>query len=281
MPLSNPSESILGPPPGSSAYYALQRCPPESRDGLKHLLDVHVQVRSIVMTVSDAAVAQAKLAWWRGQIEALEQGRQADHPSLRALAPHLQAQGLQPSALLGVIESVAIDLRQNRWMDRAALLHYCRAGSGQTLRCAAGLLGLTSPSAIDAAEELGCGLRLASAIRHLGRDVAQGRVYLPLDALQAHGVTAAQLQQRDLNPPIRALLQSETRLALTALHAAREGLAPFPIAQTAPLIAQAALYAALLREIERADYAVLHQRISLTPLRKLWISRSCTWRRVA
>ena len=279
MPLSRTSESIIGPPPGSSAYYALQRCPAGSRDGLKLLLDVHVQVRGVITKVSDAAVAQAKLAWWRSQIEALELGGQPDHPSLRALASHLQARGLHPSALSGVMESVAIDLRQNRWMDRTALLHYCRAGSGQTLRNAAALLGLTSPAAMDAAENLGCGLRLTSVIRHLGRDVAQGRVYLPLDALQAHGVTAAQLQQRAITPPIRALLQGETRLARATLHAAREGLAPFPIVQTAPLIALAALYTTLLREIERADFAVLHQRISLTPLRKLWISRSCTWRR--
>lgn len=279
MSPSSITETSIGPPAGSSAYYALQRCPRGSLQALRLLLDVHVQVRSVVTKVSDAAVAQAKLAWWQAQIEALDQGRPADHPSLRALAPHLQTQGLQPGALLGVTESVAIDLRQNRWMDRAALLHYCRVSSGQTLRNTAALLGLTSPAALDAAEELGCGLRLTSIIRHLGRDVAEGRVYLPLDVLQEHGVTAAQLQQRALTPPIRALLESETRRAQAALRAARQGLAPYPIAQTAPLIAIAAQYATLLREIERADYAVLHQRISLTPLRKLWISRSCTWRR--
>lgn len=279
MPLSQPTDPRVGPPPGSSIYYALQRCPPENRDALGRLLDVHVQVRSIVTTVSDPAVAQAKLAWWRDQIAALDQGIPADHPSLRALAPHLLAHGVRPSALSGLIESVEIDLRQNRWMDRAALVHYCRMSSGQTLRVAAMLLGIKSPAAADAAEQLGVALRLISTVRHLGRDVAQGRVYLPLDALQRHGVKAVQLQQRDVTAPIRALLQEQTEAARTALQTAQHGLAPCSAAQAAPLIALSALYGTLLREIERADYAVLHQRISLTPLRKLWISRSCTWRR--
>ena len=38
------------------------------------------------------------------------------------------------------------------------------------------------------------------------------------------------------------------------------------------LRAQSAMALALLDEIERDDYRVLHQRIALTPIRKLWIA---------
>ena len=38
------------------------------------------------------------------------------------------------------------------------------------------------------------------------------------------------------------------------------------------------IYRTLLREIEADDFAVLHQRISLTPLRKLWIAMRTNWR---
>ena len=37
-----------------------------------------------------------------------------------------------------------------------------------------------------------------------------------------------------------------------------------------------AIYRATLDEIVRADYRVLHQRISLPPLRKLWLAGK-TW----
>ena len=36
------------------------------------------------------------------------------------------------------------------------------------------------------------------------------------------------------------------------------------------------IYRTLLREIEADGFQVLHQRISLTPLRKLWIARART-----
>lgn len=278
MPSTDSPDSRLDPPPGSSAYYALRRCAPRHRAALTLLLSFHVQVRKIIDTVSDPAVAQAKLAWWNGQIDALA-NHAAEHPTLRALGPFLQTHGLPPNALRGVIDSVQIDLQQNRWMDRAALLHYCARGNGQSLRNGAVILGLTSPEALSAAETLGVGLRLTGSIRNLGRDAAQGRIYLPLDALQRHAVTAAQLQQRNMDARVLALLQEQTALTRQTLESALAGLALHPAVQTAPMLALGTMSLALLREIEQSDYAVLHQRISLTPLRKLWISRTCTRRR--
>ncbi len=37
-------------------------------------------------------------------------------------------------------------------------------------------------------------------------------------------------------------------------------------------IIMAEIYFTLLREIEKSNFQVLHQKISLTPLRKLWIA---------
>jgi phytoene synthase len=38
------------------------------------------------------------------------------------------------------------------------------------------------------------------------------------------------------------------------------------------------IYRNLLREIEAQGFQVLHQRTSLTPLRKLWIAAKTQWR---
>jgi 15-cis-phytoene synthase len=38
------------------------------------------------------------------------------------------------------------------------------------------------------------------------------------------------------------------------------------------------IYRALLREIESDGFQVLHQRTSLTPMRKLWIAMRTNWR---
>ena len=45
-----------------------------------------------------------------------------------------------------------------------------------------------------------------------------------------------------------------------------------------PGLMMANIYRALLREIEADRFQVLHQRISLTPIRKLWIAMRTNWR---
>ena len=49
------------------------------------------------------------------------------------------------------------------------------------------------------------------------------------------------------------------------------------VAQKSGLM-MANIYRALLREIESDHFQVLHQRTSLTPLRKLWIALLTHWR---
>ena len=45
-----------------------------------------------------------------------------------------------------------------------------------------------------------------------------------------------------------------------------------------PGLMMANIYRTLLREIEANQFQVLHQRISLTPVRKLWIAMQTNWR---
>jgi phytoene synthase len=45
-----------------------------------------------------------------------------------------------------------------------------------------------------------------------------------------------------------------------------------------PGLMMANIYRTLLREVERGGFRVLHQRTSLTPLRKLWIAALTQWR---
>jgi phytoene synthase len=67
-------------------------------------------------------------------------------------------------------------------------------------------------------------------------------------------------------------MRFETRRAREAL---RDALAAVPATERRAqrtLLALGALALALLEEIERDGYHVLHQRIALTPIRKLWIA---------
>ena len=59
---------------------------------------------------------------------------------------------------------------------------------------------------------------------------------------------------------------------IDGLEADVDGINPTSSALSAPGLMMANIYRTLLREIEADDFQVLHQRTSLTPLRKLWIA---------
>ena len=121
---------------------------------------------------------------------------------------------------------------------------------------------------------LGSALMLAERVENIGDDARHGRIYLPIDELQRFGVTAADLINRKYSDAFTELMRFQTGRARDALNQALAAIPADERPTQRVLRSHAALSLALVDEIEREDFKVLHQRIALTPIRKLWI----TWR---
>jgi phytoene synthase len=256
---------------GSSFYYSFLFLPPERRRAITALYAYCREVDDVVDEVSDAGVAQAKLAWWRSEIDRMF-GGDPQHPVTRALAPHLSAYGIARENLLLVLDGMTMDLQQNRYLDYAALARYCHCVAGVVGELAAGIFGVSDEGTREYARKLGLALQLTNIVRDVGEDARRGRVYLPVDELQRHGVKIADLLAGRYVDGYLPLMRSQ---AERARRTYAEALACLPAADRRaqrPGLIMGAIYAALLDEIERSDFRVLHQRIALTPLRKLWIA---------
>ena len=256
---------------GSSFYYSFLFLPQERRRAITALYAYCREVDDIVDEMQEPAVAQARLAWWSEEIGRLYAG-QPQHPVTRALLPHLAAFRIGRESLLLVLEGMAMDLRQNRYLDYPTLVRYCHNVAGVVGELAAGIFGVSDERSYEYARKLGLALQLTNIIRDVGEDARRGRVYLPLDELQHHGVKVADLLDGRYVEGYLPLMQAQARRA-RAVYA--EALAALPAADgraQRPGLIMGAIYATLLDEIEREGFQVLHQRIALTPLRKLWIA---------
>ena len=256
---------------GSSFYYSFLFLPQERRRAIVALYAYCREVDDIVDEMQEPAVAQARLAWWSEEIGRLYAG-QPQHPVTRALLPHLAAFRIGRESLLLVLEGMAMDLRQNRYLDYPTLVRYCHNVAGVVGELAAGIFGVSDERSYEYARKLGLALQLTNIIRDVGEDARRGRVYLPLDELQHHGVKVADLLDGRYVEGYLPLMQAQARRA-RGVYA--EALAALPGADgraQRPGLIMGAIYATLLDEIEREGFQVLHQRIALTPLRKLWIA---------
>ena len=256
---------------GSSFYYSFLFLSPERRRAITALYAFCREVDDVVDEGMDPQIAAAKLAWWRAEVANLFAG-QPQHPVTRALEPHRDKYGLSAAHLNEIIDGMQMDLQQSRYLDWAGLEAYCYRVASVVGLLAAGIFGYRDARTLDYAKHLGIAFQLTNIIRDVGEDARKNRVYLPVEDLRRYGVPAADLLQARETPAFRELMQFEAERARGYYAAAMSALPPADRRAQRPGLIMAAIYRALLEEIQRDGFRVLTQRTSLTPLRKFWIA---------
>jgi 15-cis-phytoene synthase len=256
---------------GSSFYYAFLFLPKRRRAAITAFYAFCREVDDVVDDTVDPGVARTKLAWWQAEVAKSFAGT-ASHPVMKALMPLVGNYQIEQRHLQAIIEGCQMDLEQTRYLDFVALQRYCHLVAGIVGEVAANIFGQTQAQTTTYAHTLGQALQLTNIIRDVGEDALRGRIYLPVNELQQFGVKAHELLKRDYSDNFTELMKFQ---AARAHQLYDEALALLPAADRRtqkPGLMMASIYRTLLREIERDNFQVLHQRVSLTPLRKLWLA---------
>jgi phytoene synthase len=256
---------------GSSFYYSFLFLPPERRRAITALYAFCREVDDTVDETSDGSVARIKLAWWRTEVAAMYGGTPT-HPVMLALQPHLQPYDLKQEHLQAIIDGMEMDLDQSRYLDYPGLRKYCWHVAGVVGILSASIFGASDPATLQYAEKLGLAFQLTNIIRDVGEDARKGRIYLPVNELQQFGVTAADILNARHSEKFEALMKFQTDRAQKIYDEAFALLPKADRRAQRPGLMMAAIYRTLLGEIERDGFHVLTQKISLTPLRKLWLA---------
>ena len=266
---------------GSSFYYAFLFLPPPRRAAITAFYAFCREVDDVVDETSDSGVAATKLAWWRQEVQSAFGGKPS-HPVMKALMPLAADYDIQPGHLLAVIEGCQIDLQQTRFLDYAGLQRYCHLVAGVVGEVAANIFGRTAPETTQYAHRLGLAMQLTNIIRDVGDDARRGRIYLPVSELQQFDVKAQEILKRDApwgySDRFEALMRFQAERAHRLYDEAFALLPEADRRTQKPGLMMANIYRTLLREIEADGFRVLHQRTSLTPVRKLWIAWRTHWR---
>ncbi len=256
---------------GSSFYYSFLFLPPERRRAITALYAFCREVDDTVDETSDASVARIKLAWWRTEVSTMYKGSPT-HPVTQALQPHVTTYKLEEQHLQAIIDGMEMDLDQSRYLDFAGLQKYCWRVAGVVGILSASIFGYTRPETLLYAEKLGLAFQLTNIIRDVGDDARKGRIYIPVNELQQFNVTAADILNFRHSEKFEALMRFQNERAQRTYDEALALLPKQDRRAQRPGLMMAAIYRTLLDEIARDNFQVLNQRISLTPLRKLWLA---------
>jgi phytoene synthase len=256
---------------GSSFYYAFLFLPKPRRAAITAFYAFCREVDDVVDEMRDPGVARTKLAWWQMEVAKSFRG-EPDHPVMKALMPCAREFGIEERQLQAVIQGCEMDLQQTRYLDFPALERYCHLVAGIVGEVSARIFGQEQPRTTEYAHKLGLAFQLTNIIRDVGEDAMRGRIYIPVNELQQFDVKAQELIDRKYSERFSALMKFQADRA-RAYYAEALALLPAQDRRSQkPGLMMASIYRTLLDEIERDGFRVLHQRVSLTPVRKFWLA---------
>jgi squalene synthase HpnC len=114
---------------------------------------------------------------------------------------------LQPALLHDLLDAFEQDLAPPRYRDRQHLLDYCRRSANPVGRLLLGLYGVDDATSLHRSDAICSALQLINFWQDFSRDGPNGRLYVPQDDLDRHGVTAADVLACRDSPAARALIQ--------------------------------------------------------------------------
>lgn len=256
---------------GSTLHYSLLSIPKLQRQAIHALCAFRAETTEVVWECADTGVARSKLDWWRDELRRVFAGT-PQHPVGSALQHAVSSYGLAQESLQEIIDGIEMDLDQFSYPDFRTLSLYCHRVGGVLGPLSAQVLGYEHRSVLKYAHELGMAIELTHLLRDLREHAARGRIYVPADEQRQFGVAAGDLHLGVTSERVRGLLKLQVQRIRGYYQQALNYLPEQDrYAQRSGLII-AEIYMRLLDEIEQDDYRILEHRVSLTPMRKLWIA---------
>ncbi len=256
----------------SSFYYSFMFLPQAKRNAITALYAFCREVDDVVDECTDYQVAQAKLNWWRTEIQNLYQG-QPQHPVSKALAEHIKTYHLDQEHFIEMMDGMEMDLKFNRYESFKQLQLYCYRVASVVGLLSAQIFGFNDRKTLKYAHDLGMAFQLTNIIRDVGEDARRGRIYLPLDELAKFNVSEEDILQSRESQAVQQLLDYQIARAETYYNRALQELPAEDRKSQRVGLMMTAIYRTLLWEIKKEGAEkVLNARTSLGLLRKIWLA---------
>ncbi|HEX6443206.1 MAG TPA: presqualene diphosphate synthase HpnD [Stellaceae bacterium] len=256
---------------GTSFYWAMRLLPKERRQGMYAVYAFCREVDDIADNDAPPADKMAALAGWHEEIDSLYSGRPR-HLVAQALRDPVMHFHLRREDFHAVIHGMEMDAAEDiRAPDLATLDLYCARVAGAVGHLSVHVFGDPSDAAHQVAESLGRALQLTNILRDLDEDAQRGRLYLPREILERHGIRTSEPIAVLRHPALPAACRDLAEIAERHFAEARAAMARGSRWAMRPAALMGAFYRAMLQAMLRAGWSDPSARVRLSKPHKLWL----------
>ena len=262
---------------GKTYYLATLLLPAWKRPYVHALYGFARYADEIVDDLGSTLSDDEKAAWllgWGEQFVADVAAGGSEHPISRAVVDTVRRWDIPMAHVQAFLASMRMDLTVTSYATYDDLLAYVHGS--------AAVIGLEMVPVLEPivprevaepyAADLGVAFQLSNFIRDVGEDLRRGRVYLPMEDLAVFGVDREHLSRGVVDGPVRRLLAFEVARTREIYRSAAQGVRLLHPSSRPCIETALALYGGILDEVEKADYAVLGQRVSVGAARRLAVA---------
>ncbi len=213
--------------------------------------------------IGDPQESLRLLAWWRGELDAMYEGR-ASHPVFVALSESAARHDLPKQPFADLIQAFIQDQTVTRYPTWEDLFGYCRYSANPVGRLVLYLGGYRDPERQALSDATCTALQLANFWQDVSVDLLKDRVYIPIEAMDRHGYTVADLEAGRETPAFRAVIRDAVAVARRLFEQGLPlaGMVDGRLATDLELFSRGGLR--ILRKIEEQDGNVLARRPHIT-----------------
>src|SRR4051812_452861 len=257
---------------GTSFYSAMRLLPPERRNAMYAIYAFCREVDDIADEGGSLEAKRAGLEEWRAEIDRLYAG-EPHKPVAQALLTSVKSFSLRKQDFLAVIDGMEMDAETTIVApDLATLDLYCDRVASAVGHLSVRAFGATGPEADEVAHHLGRALQLTNILRDLAEDGERGRLYLPKELLDQHGIPYAEPQAALAHPKLKKVCRDGAILAPPPYPRAPSAMAGGARRRMPPPAIMGAVYRAILKRLISTDWRRRDQPVKLPKWQKLWLA---------
>lgn len=261
----------LAAPQGSANHYATLYMPTAHQPAAWAVLALRHELNDVVTRIAEPSVAQARLDWWQAELRAAAQG-QTQHPIAQALSQHVLNHPGHDALLDEMLAGAQARLRGEHIVNTSDFDLMAYRHEIVVWLILSDIEGQAGRSEGYFAHAVGNALAWTKVLHFIGRDAAQGDIWIAHNLLQKHGVEAVDLMQPRTSERVQAMLKALGAQTRQKIHLARSLLPASQQAEQIMALVGLAHAEALLDAMQNEDWKLLDCRPELTPLRMLWLA---------
>ncbi|MBX6321801.1 MAG: presqualene diphosphate synthase HpnD [Rhodospirillaceae bacterium] len=256
----------------TSFYWAMRVLPRRKRDAM---FAVYAYCREVDDIADGDLPVDAKLAalqQWRAEIDHLYKGRPR-HPITVALRGPVHEFRLRRLDFEAILAGVGMDAEGPIVAPRQSVLElYCARVAGAVGRLSLRIFGAPEECQPALARSLGQAVQLTNVLRDLAEDAEIGRLYLPRELLEKHGVPTDSAAAALRHPGLPLVCDELARLALRDFDVAAELIARQGRRELKAAAVIMMIYRRLLERLMARGFARYAEPVRLGKMQKMWIA---------